>query len=157
MTWVGLSLMPEPDFAAAAHSLLEAGEVDVLEWSFDVGWATPPPDWATALIDHVATGRIAGRGRIDGSRGHRIALLGLGERLAPLVETMDRVRQVCSTALANVNSGLAPSRCAPESSWLTSFGGLTVAGPICRACGYHSVIVPCGNWTDTFAVSSSSA
>jgi uncharacterized protein (UPF0276 family) len=63
MPWVGLSLMPEPDFATTAHPLLKAGEVDVLEWSFDVGWATPPPGWAVALIDHFsANRRLLGHG-----------------------------------------------------------------------------------------------
>jgi len=40
-----LSLMVEPDFTAAALPLLEAGEVDAIEWSFDIGWsrdALPP-------------------------------------------------------------------------------------------------------------------
>jgi hypothetical protein len=37
--WVGLSLMMESDFFHAAQPLFEAGEVEVLEWSFDMGWA----------------------------------------------------------------------------------------------------------------------
>ncbi|MFO0969117.1 MAG: DUF692 family protein [Gemmataceae bacterium] len=62
--WVGLSLMPEPEFLAAAYPLFEAGLVDVLEWSFDVGW--PPaavPTWASSLIDHFSgADRLLGHG-----------------------------------------------------------------------------------------------
>jgi len=62
--WVGVSLMIEPEFLAAAYPLLERGAVDVLEWSFDVGW--PParlPPWAAELIDHFgAAGRLLGHG-----------------------------------------------------------------------------------------------
>jgi uncharacterized protein (UPF0276 family) len=62
--WVGLSLMPEPEFLAAAFPLLEADSVEVLEWSFDVGW--PParlPDWAADLLDHFSgSGRLLGHG-----------------------------------------------------------------------------------------------
>ena len=35
---VGLSLMPEAEFLAASQPLFEAGVVEVLEWSFDLGW-----------------------------------------------------------------------------------------------------------------------
>jgi uncharacterized protein (UPF0276 family) len=62
--WVGLSLMPEPEFLAAAYPLLDAGAVEVLEWSFDVGW--PParlPEWAADLLDHFSgEGRLLGHG-----------------------------------------------------------------------------------------------
>ena len=49
--WVGVSLMLEGDFLRAAKPLFVAGEVEVLEWSFDVCW--PPstlPTWADELI-----------------------------------------------------------------------------------------------------------
>src|SRR5262245_12503840 len=56
--------MPEPEFLAAAYPLLDAGAVEVLEWSFDVGW--PPatlPEWVHELIDHFsAEGRLLGHG-----------------------------------------------------------------------------------------------
>jgi uncharacterized protein (UPF0276 family) len=62
--WVGLSLMLEADFLRAALPLLEAGEVETLEWSFDVGWSLPRlPDWAEALItDYSRAGRLLGHG-----------------------------------------------------------------------------------------------
>ena len=48
---VGLSLMLEDDFLRAAFPLFEAGDVEVLEWSFDVGWPpTRMPDWALPLL-----------------------------------------------------------------------------------------------------------
>jgi uncharacterized protein (UPF0276 family) len=48
---VGLSLMLEPAFIAAALPLLESGSVNVLEWSFDIGWGPQSlPDWAGALL-----------------------------------------------------------------------------------------------------------
>jgi uncharacterized protein (UPF0276 family) len=62
--WLGVSLMLEPEFLAASYSLFAAGTVEVLEWSFDVGW--PParvPHWASELIDHFsAAGRLLGHG-----------------------------------------------------------------------------------------------
>src|SRR5262245_21833036 len=62
--WVGVSLMIEPDFLAASYPLFEEGAVEVLEWSFDVGW--PPaqvPDWAAGLIEHFSSaGRLLGHG-----------------------------------------------------------------------------------------------
>lgn len=62
--WVGLSLMPEPEFLAAAYPLLEEGTVEVVEWSFDVGW--PParvPEWLDGLLAHYgAAGRLLGHG-----------------------------------------------------------------------------------------------
>jgi uncharacterized protein (UPF0276 family) len=49
---VGLSLMIEPDFLAATLPLFERGDVDVLEWSIDLGWtAAGTPSWAQALLD----------------------------------------------------------------------------------------------------------
>jgi uncharacterized protein len=47
---VGLSLMPEPEFFQAARQLFEAGQVDVLEWSFDVGWGRSLPGWLSELL-----------------------------------------------------------------------------------------------------------
>ena len=61
---IGLSLMLEPDFVAAALPLWRAGLVDVLEWSFDIGWAeTTMPDWADELLDQFASQkRLLGHG-----------------------------------------------------------------------------------------------
>lgn len=60
----GLSLMPEPAFAAAALPLFDEGLVDVLEWSFDMGWGrTPTPDWVDGLLDDYAlSGDLIGHG-----------------------------------------------------------------------------------------------
>ena len=62
--FVGLSLMLEDDFLRAAYPLFEAGQVDVLEWSFDTGW--PPvivPTWAEQLLGFFSdSGRLVGHG-----------------------------------------------------------------------------------------------
>jgi len=60
----GLSLMPEPAFAAAALPLFDEGLIDVLEWSFDMGWGpTPTPDWVDGLLDdYAASGDLVGHG-----------------------------------------------------------------------------------------------
>jgi uncharacterized protein len=48
---VGLSLMPDSDFLGAAQPLFEAGRVEVLEWSFDMGWGRSDfPAWADELL-----------------------------------------------------------------------------------------------------------
>ena len=62
--WVGLSLMLEDDFLRAAHPLFAGGEVEVLEWSFDVGWPpTVMPRWADELVAaYAANGRLLGHG-----------------------------------------------------------------------------------------------
>lgn len=60
---VGLSLMLEDAYLGAAYPLFEAGEVEVLEWSFDVGWGAAPPAWAEELIDFYSeSGRLLGHG-----------------------------------------------------------------------------------------------
>src|SRR5687767_12232024 len=61
---VGLSLMLEEDFLRAALPLFEGGEVEVLEWSFDVGWSLPAlPAWAESLLDDYSRGgRLLGHG-----------------------------------------------------------------------------------------------
>lgn len=52
---VGLSLMLEEAYLRAAFPLFEAGEVDVLEWSFDTGWGQEPvPQWADELLAHYS-------------------------------------------------------------------------------------------------------
>jgi uncharacterized protein (UPF0276 family) len=60
---VGLSLMLEAEFAACALPLFEAGDVDVIEWSFDTGWGAPIPAWADELIGFYSSqGRLLGHG-----------------------------------------------------------------------------------------------
>src|SRR5688572_23450457 len=61
--WLGLSLMPEEAFRLAAVPLFAAGDVDALEWSFDLGFAAPLPAWVDGLLDHYASaGRLFGHG-----------------------------------------------------------------------------------------------
>ena len=56
--------MPSHDFLGASLPLFQAGEVDVMEWSFDTIWnGYEAPDWVTGLIDHYsAEGRLLGHG-----------------------------------------------------------------------------------------------
>lgn len=49
-----MSLMPSEDFIASTYELFEGGEVDVLEWSFDMGFATALPEWASSLLSHYS-------------------------------------------------------------------------------------------------------
>jgi uncharacterized protein (UPF0276 family) len=64
VTAVGLSLMPEPEFAAATLPLFEDGLVDVVEWSFDMGWGpSGVPDWVDVVLDEYAeAGQLDGHG-----------------------------------------------------------------------------------------------
>lgn len=61
---VGLSLMPEPAFAAATLPLFTDGLVDAVEWSFDLGWGPRGvPDWLEAVLDDYAdAGALDGHG-----------------------------------------------------------------------------------------------
>lgn len=61
---VGLSLQDAPDFLYATLPLFEAGEVDLVEHSFDTGWtAHGESPWLRALVDDFAAqGRLLGHG-----------------------------------------------------------------------------------------------
>jgi len=61
---VGLSLFPTEGQRAAALPLLAEGEVDALEWTFDVGWSDGGSlPWVTGLLDEYgAAGRLYGHG-----------------------------------------------------------------------------------------------
>lgn len=60
---VGLSLMPQAGYLATTLPLFEAGEVDVIEWSFDMAWRSGVPDWLASLVaDYEAGGRLIGHG-----------------------------------------------------------------------------------------------
>ncbi len=60
---VGLSLMLDDAFRRTALPLFEAGHVDVLEYSFELGWARARPEWAQALLRHYGeAGRLWGHG-----------------------------------------------------------------------------------------------
>ncbi|MGH1348964.1 MAG: multinuclear nonheme iron-dependent oxidase [Nannocystales bacterium] len=60
---VGLSLMLDDAFRQTALPLFEAGVVDAIEYSFELGWAGPRPSWAEALLRHYGgAGRLWGHG-----------------------------------------------------------------------------------------------
>lgn len=61
----GLSLMLEDDFRVAVQPLFDAGEVEVVEWSFDMAWGggRTISEWAQQLLDEFsAGGRLLGHG-----------------------------------------------------------------------------------------------
>lgn len=60
---VGLSLMLNEGFREAAMPLFETGAVDVLEYSFELGWTRPWPPWVDALLRFYGDeGRLWGHG-----------------------------------------------------------------------------------------------
>lgn len=55
--------MLEDCFREAVLPSFEAGHVDMLEYSFELGWARPMPAWAQALLQHYGhAGRLWGHG-----------------------------------------------------------------------------------------------
>ncbi|MFP6763119.1 MAG: DUF692 family protein [Planctomycetaceae bacterium] len=59
----GLSLMLEEQFHDAVQPLLDAGEVDILEWSFDMAWnGSLPFRVETLLHEFSTTGHLLGHG-----------------------------------------------------------------------------------------------
>jgi uncharacterized protein len=61
---VGLALMPEADFLIASEPLFEAGAIEVLEWSFDLGWGgvTLPDSISDLLQEYSHRDRLLGHG-----------------------------------------------------------------------------------------------
>jgi uncharacterized protein (UPF0276 family) len=60
---VGFSLFATESQRLAALPLLEAGVVDALEWTVDLGWGESLPAWATALLEtYGEAGRLYGHG-----------------------------------------------------------------------------------------------
>ncbi len=60
---VGLSLMLEDAFREAVLPLFEAGHVETIEYSFELGWAQGRPPWARSLLGHYGeAGRLWGHG-----------------------------------------------------------------------------------------------
>lgn len=60
---VGLSLMLGEDFWLAAKPLFDSGAVDIVEWSFDMGWGRPLPVWLSEVLDDYSRrGRLLGHG-----------------------------------------------------------------------------------------------
>ena len=55
--------MSDAAFLQATLPLFAAGEVDALEWSVDVGWSMPLPDWLTGLLTlYSSQGALYGHG-----------------------------------------------------------------------------------------------
>lgn len=60
---VGLSLMPGDDYWQAAQPLFEAGDVECVEWSFDMGWGKSLPEWLqSTLEDYSHREKLYGHG-----------------------------------------------------------------------------------------------
>ena len=47
--------MLQEDFLAAALPLFSNDEVEILEWSPDIGWATALPEWADELLNFFSS------------------------------------------------------------------------------------------------------
>jgi uncharacterized protein (UPF0276 family) len=68
--WTGIALMHEAEFIASTLPLFEAGEIDVLEWSFDtIADSKYEPAWLPLLLQEYS-----GRGRLL-AHGVRYSLL----------------------------------------------------------------------------------
>jgi uncharacterized protein (UPF0276 family) len=61
---VGLSLMMESNFFQATQPLFESGEVEILEWSFDMSWEVKAkPTWVEKLLKFYSKrDRLIGHG-----------------------------------------------------------------------------------------------
>ena len=63
MVQVGLSLMLEDDYRRASEPLFANDEVEVVEWTFDMGWGRTLPDWVTnVLAEFSDAGNLFGHG-----------------------------------------------------------------------------------------------
>lgn len=52
---IGLSLMPEQDYLDASFQLFESGEVEIIEWSFDMCWGKKIPQRCHDLLERYST------------------------------------------------------------------------------------------------------
>jgi uncharacterized protein (UPF0276 family) len=60
---LGLSLMPEEDFLLASEALFDSGEVEALEWSFDMCWGKSIPERCLNLLNQYSqAGSLLGHG-----------------------------------------------------------------------------------------------
>lgn len=60
---VGLSLMLEGAYRVAVQPLFDAGQVDVVEWSFDMAWGRPVSAWVESIVtDFSGYDRLLGHG-----------------------------------------------------------------------------------------------
>ena len=88
MVHVGLSLMIEAGWSQAALPLLEGGQIDALEYSFEIGWTRAGrPPWADALLDH-----FAGADRLW---GHGVTMSPFSVEAATREGWLTRVREDC--------------------------------------------------------------
>lgn len=62
--YTGISLMLEQDVFHAAKPFLENGDIEILEWSFDMGWGDDPlPSWCSSLLNQYSqANRLTGHG-----------------------------------------------------------------------------------------------
>jgi uncharacterized protein (UPF0276 family) len=59
----GISLFDSEAQRAAAYPLFEAGLIEAIEWTIDLGWQEPVTEWATALLKAYGdAGRLYGHG-----------------------------------------------------------------------------------------------
>lgn len=88
MIHVGLSLMIEDPFRLAVLPLFEAGLVDALEHSFEIGWGPHAlPEWAESLLDWYAeAGRLW---------GHGVTMSPFSVEAPRRVAWLDRVAEAC--------------------------------------------------------------
>lgn len=55
--------MPTDDFGRATRSLFEEEHVEVVEWTFDIGWGSQIPDWLERILqDYAQNGNLVGHG-----------------------------------------------------------------------------------------------
>lgn len=60
---VGLSLMPEQAYLDASNKLFESGDVDIIEWSFDMCWGKDIPQQCYRLLNqYSAADSLLGHG-----------------------------------------------------------------------------------------------
>lgn len=89
MVHIGLSLMLEAGWSQAALPLLEAGQIDALEYSFEIGWTSAGrPEWAEALLAHFA--------EADRLWGHGVTMSPFSVEAATRQPWLRRVRQDCA-------------------------------------------------------------
>lgn len=60
---VGLSLMMEPEFEVAVQPLFDDDLVEIVEWSFDIGWGRQPSAWLDQVLrDYSQKSQLLGHG-----------------------------------------------------------------------------------------------
>ena len=55
--------MPNDDFRRATQSLFELDLVEIVEWTFDMGWGIQLPNWLERILaEFSSAGNLAGHG-----------------------------------------------------------------------------------------------